>query len=96
MTCFRTVAAAALVVAATSACGSDGSGGAQAFGAEVMRRLEAEGVAPELVYVVSIPGHEVAEQSVGVRGGEGFGATYVSPDGGQVETTGAQPAACAV
>jgi len=82
----RTIAGvgAALVVA-TAACGSDGAGSGEAFSADVMGRLRADGVAPELVYVVSIPGHELAEQSVGVRGGEGFGATYVSPDGGQVE-----------
>lgn len=53
----------------------------------VMDRLAAQGVAPDLVYTVELPGYELADQSVGVVGDEGFGASYVSPDGRQVELT---------
>jgi hypothetical protein len=51
---------------------------------EVLERLAARGVAPNLVYVVDLPGYELAEQSAGVVGNDGFGATYVSQDGSQV------------
>ena len=51
------------------------------------RRRAAQGVAPDLVYTVELPGYELAEQSVGVIGDEGFGASYVSPDGRQAELT---------
>lgn len=50
----------------------------------MLDRLRAEGVAPELVYEVELDGYELAEQSVGVMGDDGFGAVYVSPDGPQV------------
>jgi hypothetical protein len=53
----------------------------------VLGRLAAQGVAPDLVYTVELPGYELAEQSVGVVGDDGFGAIYVSPEGGQVELT---------
>jgi len=53
----------------------------------VMGGLAAQGVAPGLVYTVELPGYELADQSVGVVGEEGFGAIYVSPEGSQVELT---------
>ena len=53
----------------------------------VMDTLAAQGVAPDLVYTVALPGYELAEQSVGVIGDEGFGAVYVSPEGHQAELT---------
>ena len=53
-----------------------------------MERLRAEGVAPGLVYMVEVPGHELAGQSVGVHGDDGFGAVHVSPGGDNVPTTG--------
>ncbi|MEU6788026.1 hypothetical protein ABZ912_53295 [Nonomuraea angiospora] len=44
-----------------------------------------QGAAPELMYVVDLPGYELAEQSVGVINDDGFGAVYTSPDGKRVE-----------
>ncbi|WP_214103735.1 hypothetical protein [Acrocarpospora catenulata] len=44
-----------------------------------------QGVAPDLMYVVVVKGYEIAEQSVGVIGDEGFGAFYVAKDGRQVQ-----------
>jgi hypothetical protein len=48
---------------------------------QVAGRITGEGVDPELVYLVDLPGYELAEQSAGVVGNDGFGATYVSTDG---------------
>lgn len=53
----------------------------------VIERLAAQGVDPDLVYTVELPGYELAEQSVGVVGDEGFQAIYVSPEGHQVQLT---------
>nr|WP_306292896.1 hypothetical protein [Streptomyces avermitilis] len=68
-----------------SACGTEkaGAGGSGADRAEVSRaRLDARaaalGVAPELVYVTEAPGFTLAQQSVGVYGGDGFSSVYVS------------------
>ncbi|NUP63520.1 MAG: hypothetical protein HOW71_15270 [Nonomuraea sp.] len=44
-----------------------------------------QGAAPDLMYVVDLPGYELAEQSVGVINEEGFGAFYYAPDGKLVE-----------
>ncbi|MFA3876179.1 hypothetical protein ABS735_21250 [Streptomyces sp. MMCC 100] len=49
-------------------------------GGELTARAQAMGVAPELVYVTEAPGFTLAQQSVGVRGDDGFSATWV--DGG--------------
>lgn len=46
--------------------------------AELGARARALGIAPELVYVTGAPGFALARQSVGVYGGDGFSATYVS------------------
>ncbi|MEV0970767.1 hypothetical protein [Microtetraspora glauca] len=69
-----------LVVAGASGCGT-GAPLSQAL----VDRARGQGAAPDLIYVVEIPGFELAEQSVGVVGDEGFGSFYVSPEGGQVE-----------
>jgi hypothetical protein len=50
-----------------------------------MDRARRQGAAPELMYVVDLPGYEVAEQSVGVINDDGFGAVYTSPGGEHVE-----------
>lgn len=75
------VTVAALGLACLSACGSvvAGSSGVD------MGRLRALGVAPDLVYLVDLPGYEMAEQSMGGIGEEGFGVFYTSAGGRQVE-----------
>jgi hypothetical protein len=70
-------------VVAVAGCGSEEPPLSEA----VMERLRAEGVAPELVYTIEVPGYALAEQSVGVVGDEGFGAWYMSPDGAAVVLT---------
>ncbi|NJP92893.1 hypothetical protein HCN51_26150 [Nonomuraea sp. FMUSA5-5] len=72
-----TLVAAALVVA--------GCGSGAALSQEVIDRARTQGVAPELMYVVDLPGFELAEQSVGGVGEDGFGAVYTGPGGEQVE-----------
>jgi hypothetical protein len=64
-------------------CGS----GNPSYSDAVMDRLRTEGVAPGLVYTVEVPGHDLAEQSVGVHGDDGFGAVHVSPEGEAVALT---------
>jgi len=76
----RLILFVALGLVVLSGCGS----GAAVSGAE-MERLRAQGVAPDLVYLVDLPGYELAEQSMGVINEEGFGAVYASPAGRQVE-----------
>ncbi|MCF2435180.1 hypothetical protein LV779_13470 [Streptomyces thinghirensis] len=49
---------------------------------ELDARAQALGVAPELVYVTGAPGFTLAQQSVGVLGGDGFSATWVSHETG--------------
>ncbi|MCC9741290.1 hypothetical protein [Streptomyces sp. MNU89] len=57
-------------------------------GATVLSRTDIEkrarwmGSAIELIYVTRVPGFERAQQSVGVYGGDGFSAMYVSASGG--------------
>ncbi|MFJ4642209.1 hypothetical protein ACIP6Q_01570 [Streptomyces bobili] len=67
-------------------CGSERAD--EADPAELASRAGALGIAPELVYVTDAPGHTLAQQSVGVYGGEGFSAVYVSRQKGtQVQLT---------
>ncbi|MGX1273066.1 hypothetical protein [Streptomyces phaeoluteigriseus] len=69
-----------------TACGSERAG--EADPAELASRARAFGVDPELVYATEAPGHTLAQQSVGVYGGDGFSATYVSRQKGtQVQLT---------
>src|ERR1041384_6437694 len=44
-----------------------------------------QGAAPDLMYVVDLPGYELAVLSVGVINDEGFGAFYNASGGRQVE-----------
>ncbi|WP_328874574.1 hypothetical protein OHT76_33445 [Streptomyces sp. NBC_00287] len=62
-----------------TACGSEKSA---ADPAELASRAEALGIAPEHVYVTEAPGFTLAQQSVGVIGGDGFSAVYVAKEGG--------------
>ncbi|MFI6333637.1 hypothetical protein [Streptomyces sp. NPDC050535] len=53
---------------------------------ELDARARASQIAPELVYVTEAPGFTVAQQSVGVYGGDGFSAAYWSQEtGGQIQ-----------
>ncbi|MEV7969305.1 hypothetical protein AB0O34_25455 [Sphaerisporangium sp. NPDC088356] len=46
--------------------------------------LRSEGVAPDMIYLVDLPGYELAEQSMSVYNREGFQAYYFSAEGRQV------------
>jgi hypothetical protein len=81
-----------LVPLLLTACGSErvsgeGTGGRGAGGAAAAAglgaRARALGIAPELVYVTEAPGFALARQSVGVYGGDGFSAAYVSRETGE-------------
>lgn len=83
-----------LVPFALTGCGSERTeaGGGEAGGraesrpsGELASRARALGVAPELVYVTEAPGFVLARQSVGVFGGDGFSATYVSRQNGSTQ-----------
>lgn len=50
--------------------------------AELGKRAQALGIAPEAVYAIEAPGYTLAQQSVGVFGGDGFSAAYFSPKNG--------------
>ncbi|SDH14705.1 hypothetical protein [Nonomuraea jiangxiensis] len=71
---------ALLALITLSGCGS-GSALSQAAIDQAAR----QGVAPDLMYVVDLPGYELAEQSVGAVNEEGFGAVYTAAGGKQVE-----------
>jgi hypothetical protein len=64
---------------------SSGCGSGSALSQSVIDQAVRQGVAPELTYVVELPGFELAEQSVGVVNDAGFGAFYTSTDGRRVE-----------
>ncbi|GHG62104.1 hypothetical protein [Streptomyces griseocarneus] len=76
----------AAVSLALVGCGTEtAGGGAGRSGAdrsELAARARAAQVALENVYVTKVPGYEVAKQSVGVLGSDGFSATYVKQDTG--------------
>jgi hypothetical protein len=70
-----------LAPALLTACGSERRGAADP--AELASRAGALGIAPEHVYAIEAPsGFTLAQQSVGVHGGDGFSATYVSRESG--------------
>ncbi|GGW29177.1 membrane protein [Streptomyces xantholiticus] len=71
----------AVVSVALVACGTE-TAGSGADRAELEERARAAQVAIENVYVTEVPGYEVAKQSVGVLGADGFSATYVKQDSG--------------
>ncbi|MFG2129983.1 hypothetical protein ACGFNV_19555 [Streptomyces sp. NPDC048751] len=78
-----------LLPALLTGCGTQkadaGTGTADASPAdptELATRAKALGVAPEFVHVTRASGYTLAQQSVGVYGGDGFSATYWSRKAG--------------
>lgn len=79
-----TASAASLPTAAllllTTACGTERPGaddGPAPLPEDTYQRVLAQGVDPDLVHTIEVSGFELAEQSAGVLGDAGFGATYV-------------------
>lgn len=64
---------------------SAGCGSGTALSQAAMDQARRQGAAPDLMYVVDLPGFELVEQSVGGVNEEGFGAFYTAPDGRRVE-----------
>ncbi|MEU2280778.1 hypothetical protein ABZ614_02200 [Streptomyces sp. NPDC013178] len=83
----RAVPALLLAPVLLTACGTEDAGAADP--AELKARARASGIHPDAVYVTEAPGgYTLAQQSVGVYGGDGFSATYVSrKNGGQLRLT---------
>ncbi|MBW1595723.1 hypothetical protein [Streptomyces sp. JJ38] len=65
---------------ALGACGTET--GTAPDRAELEQRAKAIGSAPELIYLTEADGYTLAEQSVGVYGGDGFSAAYFSRERG--------------
>ncbi|MFD3550342.1 hypothetical protein ACFWUW_32960 [Streptomyces sp. NPDC058655] len=76
------MAVTALVSVALAACGSVTAGSA-APRSELEARARSAQVAIENVYVTAVPGYDLAVQSVGVLGADGFSATYVKKGTGE-------------
>jgi hypothetical protein len=71
-----------------TACGTEKKGAADP--AELASRARALGIAPQHVYALEAPsGYVLAQQSVGVYGGDGFSAVYFSRESGgrQIQLT---------
>ncbi|WP_236122648.1 hypothetical protein [Cellulomonas palmilytica] len=79
-------AAAVLVVLGLAACGSSG------VGADTEERMAYAGIARDLVYVTDVDGFDVAVQSAGVSGDDGFAAAYVGEGGTLWVRTSRRPA----
>jgi hypothetical protein len=75
----RAVLLASLGVGVLSGCD-----GGVALSRERLDDLRAQGVAPDSVYLVDLPGYELAEQSMSVYNDEGFQTFYYSAEGRQV------------
>lgn len=72
------LSAAALLLA--TACGTETAGaddGPAPLPDDTFQRVLAQGVDPDLVHTIELPGFELAEQSAGVLGDADYGATYV-------------------
>lgn len=70
---------AVLLLLATG-CGSETSGaddGPAPLPDDTYRRVLDQGVDPDIVHTIELPGFELAEQSAGVLGDADYGATYV-------------------
>lgn len=70
-----------------AACGTETFGAAAPDRAELERRAAAIQTRVEHVYVTEADGFDLAEQSVGVIGDDGFSATYVAKKGGMITVT---------
>ncbi|MBB1244265.1 hypothetical protein GL263_11940 [Streptomyces durbertensis] len=81
---FREAAGAVLAVVALAACGTEVPGGS-GDGAGADARARAHGVTRDFVYVLRLPGHRVVPQSVGVTGGDGYGAVYSDQRGATLQ-----------
>lgn len=88
----RVLLPALLLPALLAGCGTEKAGAgtvdpgpAGPDRAELDARARALQIAPELVYVTRAPGFTLAQQSVGVYGGDGFSSAYWSQKtGGQI------------
>ncbi|MFE9763616.1 hypothetical protein ACFYPC_03610 [Streptomyces sp. NPDC005808] len=88
----RVLLPALLLPALLAGCGTEKAGAgtldpppAGPDRAELDARARALQIAPELVYVTEAPGFTLAQQSVGVYGGDGFSSVYWSEKtGGQI------------
>ncbi|TDE02417.1 hypothetical protein [Jiangella asiatica] len=69
-----------LSVLALAACGTESAAG-PAPADQLADRAAEIGVAPEMMYAVSLDGFAPAWQSIGVHGDSGYNAAYVSTDG---------------
>lgn len=77
-----------LPLLALTACGTVTATGSATGTGDVAARLRAMGSARSLVYVTDVAGYDLARQSVGVHGDDGFQSTYYSTaDGGQIQLT---------
>ncbi|MBG0851643.1 hypothetical protein I2W78_07255 [Streptomyces spinoverrucosus] len=76
---------ALLIPVLLTGCGTETE---PADAAELASRARTLGIAPEHVYATEADGFTLAQQSVGVYGGDGFHAVYVAPEGGaQIQLT---------
>ena len=82
----RTVVVLAVGTMALGGCAGRTGVGDPATSAEIARWSEPAGIAAELVYVTDVAGFDVATQSVGVVGDDGFAAVYVRSDDDAVAT----------
>jgi hypothetical protein len=74
------VPALAAVLLVSGGCGTatgDTDDGPAPLPADTYRRVLSQGADPALVYTIELPGFELAEQSAGVLGDSGYGATYL-------------------
>lgn len=60
---------------------ASGRGPRASLSQDSVDRSLSQGVDPDLIYLVDLPGFELADLSAGVVGDDGFGATYWSPGG---------------
>ncbi|RCG26985.1 hypothetical protein DQ384_27250 [Sphaerisporangium album] len=56
-----------------------GCGGGEVVGPERIADLRAQGVAPDLLFVVDLPGYRLVERTMSVYGEEGLQAYYAAP-----------------
>ncbi|MCC2334982.1 hypothetical protein [Cellulomonas wangsupingiae] len=74
------------VLVGLGACASLGGAPAPADAEAIAARVQAVGIAPDLVYVTDLDGFDLAAQSVGVMGNDGMSATYTRVDGATMAT----------
>ncbi|MEE1757315.1 hypothetical protein [Streptomyces sp. SP18CS02] len=72
------------LIALTAACGTETAGGSAPDRGTLEARAAAAQTRTEHVYVIEADGFELAKQSVGVLGDDGFQSTYVATGGGRI------------